>query len=78
MHWETDNRADGRSRNTDNEEVGEVDQWTQLRLENLIGGAKAAQVGLGSGFVRFGLWAMGENRRIDDAMSKDQVAVLER
>ena len=53
-------------------------RWTQLRLENLIGGAKAAQVGLGSGFVRFGLWAMGENRRIDDAMSKDQVAVLER
>ena len=42
---------------------------------------KAAQVGLASGFVgiaRLVLWDQEMSRRLEAAMSKDQVAVLER
>ena len=60
-------------------------KWTQLQLENLKGGARAARIGLASGVfklasgaVNFGLWAEGKSRRVEIVASKDQVAVLER
>ena len=53
-------------------------QWKEGCLQDLKGVVEAAQVGLGDGFVRFGLWTKGESRRVESAMGKDQVAVLER
>ena len=60
-------------------------KWTQLRLENLKGGARTARIGfasgvfkLASGAVNFGLWTEGKSRRVEIVTSKDLVAVLER
>ena len=53
-------------------------RWKEGCLQDLKEVVDAAQVGLGDGIVRFGLWTKGESRRVEYAMSKDQVAVLER
>ena len=53
-------------------------QWKEGCLQDLKEVVEAALVGLGDGFVRFGLWTKRKSRRVESAMGKDQVAALER
>ena len=56
-------------------------KWTQGSIQNLKEGVKAAQVGLASGFVgiaRLVLWDQEMSRRLEAAMSKDEVANMKR
>ena len=58
--------------------------WTQLRMDYLKGGVMAAQIGLArriaalaNGVIRFCQWAEEKSRRVESAMGKDQVTVVE-
>ena len=60
--------------------------WTQLKLDYLIGSVEAAQISfarniaeLASGVAKwFGLWAERKSCRVQTAMSKDEVTVMQR
>ena len=59
--------------------------WTQLHVDYLKGGVRAARIGLAKvifklarGAVNLSLWAEELSCRVDGTMSKDKVAVLER
>ena len=60
--------------------------WTQLRLDYLKEGVIEAQVGLAKGMfklangavTKLGPWIERKSRRVEAAMSKDEVAALGR
>ena len=59
--------------------------WTQLKLDYLIGSVEAAQISfarniaeLASGVAKwFGLWAERKSCRVQTAMSKDEVTIMQ-
>ena len=55
---------------------------TQLKVDYLKGGVKGARIGIARGIVKLGseaaklgLWIERKSRRVEAAMSQDQVAV---
>ena len=57
--------------------IRKLAQWKEGCFQNLKEGWKAARGGLASGLVRLALLAGGESYRVESAMGKDQVTVVE-